>query len=76
MHKNTFPAWLVVGELANGFEKRQAFNIAHCAANFAEHKIDLIIADFQKFFNFVGHMRHNLNGFAQIVATAFFFQNG
>ena len=76
MHENTIPAWLVVGELANGFKKRQAFNIAHCAANFAEHKIDFIVTDFQKLFNFVGDMGHHLNGFAQIVAAALFFQHG
>ena len=75
MHENAFPAWLIMGELADGFEKWQAFNIAHGAANLTEHEIDLIIADFQKIFNFVGNMGHHLDGFAQIIAAAFFFQH-
>ena len=75
VHKNTFAAWLVVAELADRLKKRQAFDIAHGAADFAQHKIDLVFANMQEVFDFVGYMRDDLNGLAEIIAAAFFFQH-
>mmetsp|Transcript_22559 Transcript_22559/g.36729 ORF Transcript_22559/g.36729 Transcript_22559/m.36729 type:complete len:210 (-) Transcript_22559:785-1414(-) len=75
MHEDTFAARLVVAELSNSFKERQTFDVAHGAANFAEHEIDLVVADMKEVFDFVRDVRHHLNGFAKVVATAFFFQN-
>ncbi len=75
MHENALPARFVMGELADRFKEGQAFDIAHRAANLAEHEIHLILADRDEVFDFIGHMRDDLNGFAKVIAAAFLFQN-
>jgi len=75
VHKDALATRLVMAELADGFEKRQAFDVADRAANFAQHKINFVIANVQEIFDFVGDVGHDLNGFPQIIAAPFFFEN-
>lgn len=60
--------------LANGFYKRQRFNIAHGASNFGDDKIVLARFAQQKdvAFYFIGDVRHYLHSFAEVFALAFF----
>ena len=74
MHENTFTARLILRELANGFKKGQTFYIANRSADFTKHEINLILANFDEIFDFIGHMWDHLNGFSQIIPAAFFFQ--
>ena len=76
VHENTLAAGLIMGKLSDGFEKGQAFDVADCASNLAEHEINLIVTDFKKFFNFIRDMGDNLDGFAEIIAATLFFQHG
>ena len=39
-------------------------------------KVDFVFADGEEIFDLVGDMRDDLDGFAQIIAAAFFFQHG
>ena len=75
MHKDALPARLVMGKLADCFKKRQTFDVADSAADFAEHEVNFVFANGKELFDFIGHMRHHLNGFAQIVTAAFLFQH-
>ena len=75
VHQNAFAAWFFVNELTNGFEKRQTLDVANGAADFAQHKVDFVIADADEVLDFVGDVGNDLNRLAQIVAAAFFFQN-
>ena len=75
MHEYALTARFVLGKLADGFKKRQCLDVTNRAADFAKHEIDFVFADQKKIFNFVGDMRDHLNGFAQIIAAAFFFQH-
>ena len=42
MHKDGLQARQFIMHLPYRLEKRQAFNITHCAANLAQHEIDII----------------------------------
>ena len=75
VHKDAFAAGFVVTELTDGFEKRQAFDITHGAADFTKHEIHFVFANRDEFLDRVGHMGDDLNGFAEIVAATLFFQN-
>ena len=75
MHENALTARTLLGKLTNRLEEWQALDIAHCAADFAEHEVDLIIADFDEVFDFIGDMGNDLNGFAQIITAALFFEH-
>ncbi|CCK08267.1 hypothetical protein BN128_2285 [Cronobacter sakazakii 696] len=61
--------------LTNGFKERQGFDIAYGAADFDQHDVMAFAARQNAFFDSVGDVRNNLNGRAQIVATALFAQN-
>ena len=76
MHQQALAARAFVDELADGFEKRQPFDIANGAADFTQHEINLVLTDAQELFDFIGDMRDHLNGFAQIIAAPFFLQHG
>ncbi len=76
VHENALAAGFVMAELTDGLEEGQAFDVAHRAANFAEHEIDLILADRDEFLDFVGNMRNDLDRFAQVITAPFAFQNG
>ena len=59
--------------LADGFEERQAFDVARRAADLDDGHIGLALVGQQTDarFDFVGHMRDDLHGFAEVIATAF-----
>ena len=76
MHKDTLAARFVVAELADRFEEGQALDVAHRAADFAQHKVDLVIADMQEILDLVGDVGNHLNGLAQIVAATLFLEHG
>ena len=76
MHENTLTARFILGKLTDRFEKGQALDITNSTADFTKHKIHFVFADFQKIFDFVGDMGDHLDRFTQIIAAAFFFQNG
>ena len=65
MHKDAFAARAVLSELADRFEKGQALDVADGAADFAQHEVDLIIADGNEVFDLIGDMRNHLDGFAR-----------
>ena len=75
MHENALSTRLFLAELADRFEKGQAFDIADGAADLTEHEVDLILADADEIFDFIGDMLDDLDGFAQVVAAALFFQD-
>ena len=45
VHKDALSAWFIMGELADGLKKGQAFDIADGAADLAKHEINLIFAN-------------------------------
>ena len=62
--------------LANGFQKRQTLDVANRATEFRDDDIDVRSCQTQNAgFDFVGDMRHNLHGVAEIFASAFFFDH-
>ena len=65
------------GELANRFEKWQAFNVAGRAADFGDDDVGLglIGQDVDAIFDFVSDVRNDLDGFAEIFAFAFVVEN-
>jgi hypothetical protein len=75
MHEDALPARLVLGELADRLEERQPFDVAHGAADLAEHEIDLILADADEILDLVGHMRDHLDRLAEVVAAPLLLQH-
>ena len=73
--KMHWPRGLVLAELADRFEEGQAFDVAHSAADFAQHEVDLVLANGDEVLDLVGDVRNHLNGLAQVVAAAFFLQH-
>ena len=72
VHEDTLAARLVLAELADRLEEGQPLDIAHGATDFAKHEVDLIVADVDEVFDFVGNVGDHLNGLAQIIAAALF----
>jgi hypothetical protein len=64
-----------VDELADRLKEGQALDIAHRAADLAQHEIRLVIADAQEILDLVGHMRNHLDRLAQIVAAPFLLEH-
>jgi len=67
-------------KLANGFEKRQTLNVADGAADFGDDDV-IIVAVMVRgvddaFLDFVGDVRNDLHGFAEIIAAALFGDDG
>ena len=60
-------------ELADGFDKRQAFDVAHRAAYFNENDVRSVVLSHLAyiFLDGTGDMRHNLNGAAIKIAAPF-----
>ena len=75
MHEDALSARAIMAELADRLKERQPLDIAHGAADFTEHEIDLIFANAQELLDFIGDMRDDLNGLAQIVAAPLLFQH-
>ena len=61
--------------LTNRFEERQGFDIAYGTADFHQHDVMAFAARQYALFDSVGDVRDNLNGRAQVVATALFAQH-
>ncbi|CAH0302523.1 hypothetical protein SRABI106_03808 [Rahnella aquatilis] len=61
--------------LTNRFQERQGFDITDSTANFNQHDIVAFAAFNDAFFDVVGDVRDNLDGCAEIVATALFAQH-
>ena len=59
----------LVAELADRLEERQALDVTHRAADFAQHEIDTLIAGGDERFDGVGHVRDHLHGGAEIIAA-------
>ena len=63
--------------LTDRFNERLTFNIADGAADFCDDNIcvGLFSNGVDKRFDFIGNMRNNLNGFAQIFPVSLFSKN-
>ncbi len=75
MHVDALATRLVLTELADRLEERQALDVPDCAADLAEHEIDLVLADEEEVLDLVGDMRNDLDGLAEIVSAAFLLQH-
>ena len=59
-------------KLADGFEERQRFDIAHGAANLDKNDVDVLAGYVDALFDRIGHVRNHLHGATEVVAAAFF----
>ena len=58
-------------QLAQRLDKWQAFNIAHRAADFAQHEIEIIGFSLGEFLDRVGDVRNHLHRCAEVIAAPF-----
>ena len=64
-------------DLANRFQKRQAFDVADGSAQFGDHNVDVGSCQFQDGrFDLIRDVRNNLNCSTEVFAAAFFFNHG
>ena len=70
VHEDHVVAALLVADLADGFQKRQRFDIAHRAADFDDDHIHIDRQLAHCGLDFVRDVRDHLHGFAQIIAAA------
>ena len=70
MDERGLAAAQIVGKLADGFEERQAFDVAHRAADLDQQEIETVDIGQDEFLDHVGDMRDHLHGAAQIAALA------
>ena len=75
MHENALSARLVLGKLPDRLEEGQALDVAHGAADLAQHEIHLVLADRDEILDLVRDVGNDLYGLAQIVAAPFLFQD-
>ena len=75
MHEDALAAGLFLAELADRLEEGQALDIAHRAADLAEHEIDLVLADGDEVLDLVGDVRNDLDGLAEVIAAALFLEH-
>ena len=67
----------VQGELADGFEKRQPFNVADGAADLRDDHVHVVGGQLaHRRFDLVRDVRHHLHGLAEILAAALLLDNG
>jgi type II secretory pathway component PulM len=64
VHEDALAARLVLRELADRLEERQALDVADRAADLAEHEVDLVLADAHEVLDLVGDVRDHLDGLA------------
>ena len=69
MHANGAVAQLPF-QLSDGFQERGRLDIANSATNLRDDKIDRVVMH-DTTFDFIGDMRHHLDGFAEIIAMSF-----
>ena len=65
----------LVAELADGFEERQAFDVADRAADLDEHEVHAFVAAGHELLDGVGDVRNDLHGSAEVIAAAFASQD-
>src|SRR5271154_5325046 len=65
----------VITELADGFEIRQALNIAHRAADLAQHEIETLSSVPDEVLDGIGDVGNDLNGRPEIVAAPLFCED-
>ncbi len=70
MHESRALAAQFVAQLADRFEERQAFDVAHRAADLHQQEIDLVLARHHEFLDGVRDVGNDLHGAAQIAALA------
>src|SRR6185312_5819308 len=65
-------------EFADGFNERQAFDVAGGAADFGDDDVRLAVfaKDVNAVLNFIGDVRNHLHGFAEVFAFALVIENG
>ncbi len=59
----------VVPQLADGFDERQAFDVAYRAADLADDEVAAVGVGEREFLDRVGDVRDHLHGRAEIVAA-------
>ncbi len=64
------------GKLAHGLNERQAFDVAHGAADFRHQHVHALAGGFQAVLDFVGDVRDDLHRLAQVVAPALLLDDG
>ena len=69
VHEDAVLAAHFVAHLADGFEKRQRFDIADRAADFADHHVHFAGQLLDGGLDFVGDVRNHLHGLAEIIAA-------
>jgi len=74
VHEQALPARLFLAELADRLEEGERLDIAHRAADLAEHEIHLILADADEVLDFVGNMRDHLDRLAEVIAAPLLFE--
>ena len=62
--------------LADGFQKRQRFDVADRSADFDEHHVHAVGNFAERGFDFIRDVRDHLDGFAEVIAAAFFGDDG
>ena len=62
--------------LADSFEEGQGFDVANSAADLDDDDVDAFGDAFDAAFDFVGDVGNHLDSFAEVVATAFFGEDG
>jgi hypothetical protein len=72
VHERRLAGIEFLAELANGFEERQALDVADRAADFAQHKIRAAIVGQHEVFDGVCDVRDHLHCRAKIIAASFF----
>ena len=65
-----------LAHLADGFDERQRLDVAHRAADLDDHQINVGGDLLHRALDFVGDMRDDLHGLAQVVAATFFGDDG
>ena len=70
MDEHGLPAAEVVAQLPDGFQERQAFDVADRAADFTEDEILAVEVGLDEFLDGVGDVRDHLDGGAEIFAAA------
>ena len=77
VHKNCVATAILQRKFADGFEERQAFDVAGGAADFGDDNVRAAFFGhgMHAVFDFIGHVRNHLHGLAEIIAAPFFFQN-
>ena len=71
-HQSVFG--MLPAHLTHSFDVGKRFNVAHCAANFSDHKVVAVAfaQDLDTALDFVCDVRNNLNGAPEVFSAAFF----